>query len=778
MKEYVYNGQVYSLNKLSEVTTISLYILRKMVAPFSETTGRIEVTELIDDYLKKRDNPREYVYNGQVYPSLNKLSLATTISSVTLKKMFAPFSETEGRIEVTELIDDYLKKRDNPREYVYKGQVYTITQLSEATNISFECISNMLKPFSETEGRIVVDQMIDEHLEKRDRTYSYNGDVFHSIREAAKAVGINNATLRKRLSEMDNDLEKVMEYYENKIKYSYKGQVYPSIMQLSEATTISYESLRQLLEPFSKTKGIIEVDPIIDENLGKWHRTYQYDGVIYDTIKDAAKAIGISVETLRPYLIKTNYDLEKAMELYDQKRVVTIIDGVKYTSKQEIAKSLGVKYAILNKYVKQEGSIEAACDAIKNQMAATKNREGSTYEKIVIDPLEKSSRTVEVDDVIEERLAKKYTYSYLGKTYASIGDLANEVGIERKRLGRAIRQCDGNAEKAIMMIKTKDSRKDKVLTKDGSELSLADMATIWGLKREELKACFDRGMSIDQIKKYASDKKANRSIRGAGSSRLMYDEKTTLVAYCIKNKLNYRCIHYAITEYGKTIPQAINNYLMNGQKIPASWIHERYDILLKHLLLDAQMDYQKVISAMRQNLMPLREALEYVVVRDDAREKDLDPEWQHEIYSLYTDTSLSEEERQECVKAFYITPKEIEVIEKSKEKVDQLERQLDLYEIAESIRDRLFTEEETIELLKLYKVSDQEGEKAIRDFCNKFQNGVLRTPGQQEGLKYNKSIMNYATEILNRYAKLMKHGQADGKEEVASSKIDEGDLHN
>ena len=126
------------------------------------------------------------------------------------------------------------------------------------------------------------------------------------------------------------------------------------------------------------------------------------------------------------------------------------------------------------------------------------------------------------------------------------------------------------------------------------------------------------------------------------------------------------------------------------------------------------------------------------------------------------------------MKAFYITPKEIEVIEKSKEKVDQLERQLDLYEIAESIRDQLFTDEETIELLKLYKVSYQEGEKAIRDFCNKFQNGVLRTPDQQEELKNNKSIMNYATEILNRYAKLMKQGQADSKAEMTqSSKISE-----
>ena len=80
--------------------------------------------------------------------------------------------------------------------------------------------------------------------------------------------------------------------------------------------------------------------------------------------------------------------------------------------------------------------------------------------------------------------------------------------------------------------------------------------------------------------------------------------------------------------------------------------------------------------------------------------------------------------------------------------------------------------------MNLYKVSDQERKTIFYDFYVKFKNGVLQTDKEQEELKNNKSLMNYATEMMDRYAKLMKHGQADSKEEMTSSKIDEGDLHN
>ena len=117
---------------------------------------------------------QEYVYKGQVYPTINQLSQATTVYPEALKKMLAPFSETEGRIDVTQLIDDYLNKRNNKRnkEYVYKGQVYpTIKQLSQATNIALSSLCRMLAPFSETEGRIDVTQLIDDYWGKRDKEY-------------------------------------------------------------------------------------------------------------------------------------------------------------------------------------------------------------------------------------------------------------------------------------------------------------------------------------------------------------------------------------------------------------------------------------------------------------------------------------------------------------------------------------------------------------------------------------------------------------------------------
>ena len=158
---------------------------------------------------------------------------------------------------------------------------------------------------------------------------------------------------------------------------------------------------------------------------------------------------------------------------------------------------------------------------------------------------------------------------------------------------------------------------------------------------------------------------------------------------------------------------------------------------------------------MKKKQIPLKEALEYIVVRDDANENDLYPEWQHEIYSVYTEADLPEEERQEFVKEFYITEREIDVINKSKEKVDDINRKLLLYEMAECIRDQEFSDEEMAELMKSYDVTDQELKTIFYDFYIKFQNGILRTDNQQQHAEMDVRLKKSAKEKIDKYNELM-----------------------
>ena len=123
-------------------------------------------------------------------------------------------------------------------------------------------------------------------------------------------------------------------------EYVYKGQVYPSISKLSQATGVDACYLSKKLKKFPETEEGNEVDPLIDEILSKRNRTYQYNGVFYETAKDAARDLGIKYKALTNYLTKTDYDLEKAVELYEENREVFVIDGVEYPSKIDIARSL------------------------------------------------------------------------------------------------------------------------------------------------------------------------------------------------------------------------------------------------------------------------------------------------------------------------------------------------------------------------------------------------------------------------------------------------------
>lgn len=78
----------------------------------------------------------------------------------------------------------------------------------------------------------------------------------------------------------------------------------------------------------------------------------------------------------------------------------------------------------------------------------------------------------------------------------------------------------------------------------------------------------------------------------------------------------------------------------------------------------------------------------------------------------------------EFKKIFYIDEAE-ECITKSKTEIQDLERKLLLFEIAEAITKNVFSAKEVPELLQIYEVQPDEIEMIFLDLYSKFQNGIL-----------------------------------------------------
>ena len=824
--KWIYGGKEYSsIYTLSDQLGIAHKTIKELTQNLPKTGGKIELTALIDAYLSKRD--QKYQYQGESYSSVEEAAEALGLKRSTLysylvktdhvlEKAMKLYEQNRivaviDGVKYTSKIDiakklgmsistlyRYLGKNGsietayealkNQKQYIYKGKSYpSIYKLSKETGVNYNLLTILIRKLPEKEGRIEVDELLDNYYSERNQKYRYKENTYRSIEDAAKALGLSKSTLKKYMADADHDLEKAMALYDKKhviavidsVKYTskqaiakrlhvnlktlakyvgregsieaaceaiinkqskeqkvqreyiYKDKVYPSINKLSKVTKIDRIYLGRMIKKLPEKEGRIVLDPLLDEYFKRKDWNLQYQGVTYHTAKEAAKALGISYQTIMKHLNNTDHDLQKAMELYGKRHAIAVIDGKEYTNKADIAKSLGVSLPRFNQYLKQEGSIEAAYKAIDN------------------------------------RILKEYIWN--GEEYHSLPELAKAAGVGYENLRLHTKLCDNNTQKAIMMIKTKCNTK-AIRTKDGRELNITDLAAILGVKQMTLKSYLDRGMTIAQIKERTSGQNINISLRGLKKAQELNGVKADLQELCIAIKINFDRIYNMMTEYGKSSTEAINYYRTKGPEIPRKWIHERYDNLLKHMLSDEKIDYQKVIDIMGKNQMPLREAIEYVVVRDDAIEKSFMPEWQHEIYSAYMDPGLSEEERQECVKAFYITPEEIKAIEECKKIVDRLERKLDLYEIAECMKDQVFTDAEMAEVIKSYKISYQELKTIVTDFYVNLKVGAEKTDKRS---KNNIELKSFMAEIIDRYAKLVRHVQDDGKQELKSSKIGE-----
>mgnify|MGYP004507206095 CR=1 FL=1 len=100
-------------------------------------------------------------------------------------------------------------------------------------------------------------------------------------------------------------------------------------------------------------------------------------------------------------------------------------------------------------------------------------------------------------------------------------------------------------------------------------------------------------------------------------------------------------------------------------------------------------------------------------------------------------------EYEEFKKIFYIDETEEECITKSQREIQAVERKILLFEIAEVIRENVFSSEEAPELLQMYKIQPDEIETIFLDLYSKFEKGIML--GEEQSQMKRRKLLNGIT---------------------------------
>ena len=103
----------------------------------------------------------------------------------------------------------------------------------------------------------------------------------------------------------------------------------------------------------------------------------------------------------------------------------------------------------------------------------------------------------------------------------------------------------------------------------------------------------------------------------------------------------------------------------------------------------------------------------------------------HELYGVLTDEKMKAE-YDDFKKTFFVSEQEEDCIIESYDEIENLQRKLLLYEIAEAFKDGIFNESEKGELLRIYNITDKEVETIFLDLYNGFGNKISLSEPQQK----------------------------------------------
>lgn len=470
-------------------------------------------------------------------------------------------------------------------------------------------------------------------------------------------------------------------------------------------------------------------------------------GVLYDYKgqklyqAEIARLEGVSRTTLADWYKKTN-DMEKAVEGAKKslaQRNIQYYDEV--LSLKAISDKEQLTFESLKKYYDETQDIYQAVQLAKESQL---KRNGSIeyngikmtflgiskLEKIDSASLkryyEKTQNIYEA--VILTKKAKELhngTILYKGEIM-SISKIAIIENIKRDTLNEFY-EIYGDIEKAVFITKESQLKRKQALYR-GQNKSYSDISKHLGISTINLDKLIRKGKSLEEI-----ESNIKRTRIGKKSNEYLQYKGESLYKFCLENSYNYWVINYMINTYGKTVEEAINAYIENGQQIPTKWIYEKYSILFKHLLLSFGIDSNKLIKIMKEENCTVEEAVTKLIFVSNNQNNDLkliEIDWLHELYDFLSECTI--DERKNAIETFYLTKRELNFLNEKDEKIQKVKRGLLLFEFSEIIE-----EIDIHELNEMFDIYELNNEEIIFIFTELYK-------------PFNGNIINPTNEILER----------------------------
>lgn len=515
----------------------------------------------------------------------------------------------------------------------------------------------------------------------------------------------------------------------------------------------------------------------------------------YLSIEAIGKKIGVSKNTVKRYYDRTHdiYETERICKEILEKKEKNLIE---YTGEKltigAIAKKEGVKDPkTLKRYYEQEKDIYKAVEKYKNSqieyygeyltLHAIAKKEGiksSTLQRYYDREKDIYQAVKKYKKMAKQRKDAKVEYNGEIRTITSI---AKELEKVPKTLRKYYKQT-GDIYKSIELCEQKEEERELAKVEyNGERKTIIDVA-----KQEEIPTTtlyrnyhkykdINKAVFISKIyaRKAKTDKQKEENTNKENTRK--YDEVIymsdgqTLREYCMKNEINYRIIYEEIKRKKRTPEEAIEDYQKRGQKSPTYWVHEKYNVLLKHILIQYHIDSNAVLRYMKKENKDIEEAVEKYIVRHNARTNKLNSEWMEEIYNLLKDEEVRKE--YEIYKdTFYIDNKEEECLKETQEQVKSFRRNLLLFEIADMIESNSFSREEEADILSSYKITSDEIDTIFLDLYGQYDGKVLMG-GKEEKLARKRQL----NDIIKKWYYL---GQKDRENAIKNYNITEEELGN
>jgi len=183
-----------------------------------------------------------------------------------------------------------------------------------------------------------------------------------------------------------------------------------------------------------------------------------------------------------------------------------------------------------------------------------------------------------------------------------------------------LERFNGNEEKTRIVMQTLKNISEKIKNKKKKDWTIDSILQEFNMDIEKLMNCF------------------NKTKTTSTKSPILEYQGKTLKKFCTENSFNYNVIKRAIKlhEIGikdnleELIDRERIEYQKNGQKEPATWIYEKYDYRIKHILLYLNLDVSSILREMNNYQITLEEAIRHEVFKNSKEQEE--NSWLEEAY--------------------------------------------------------------------------------------------------------------------------------------------------